>query len=66
MLYDCDCELDATNEAGETALHIMMTKNRVPCVRALLTMGADAALSPKSKEANVLGLAIQVRHHQHM
>lgn len=49
MLVDMDCNLNARNFHGETALHLMITRNNLPCVLTMLSHGADvnAAISGK-------------------
>ena len=42
-LTELGCNLDAQNNLGETPLHVMVEKERVECVNALLWRGASAA-----------------------
>lgn len=42
-LCDLGCNLEMVNNAKETALLNMVQHNRMDCVMALLTKGADAA-----------------------
>lgn len=41
-LVDMGCNLDARDFKGDTALHTMVLRERLPCVLALLYCGADA------------------------
>lgn len=59
MLADLGCNLEAQNKAGETALHIMVQRNRVECVMGLLTKGAETAVG--SQTSTPLHMAIQAR-----
>ena len=58
-LADLGCNLDVTNDEGETALDIMVQRGRHQCVMALLTRGANAALLSK-KGDNAVHYAIKV------
>lgn len=58
-LADLGCNLEAPNTDGETALHIMVKRNRLECVMGLLSRGADA--SAKGCHSNTtLHMAIEV------
>ncbi len=61
MLVDMDCNLNARNFHGETALHLMITRNNLPCVLTMLSHGADvnAAISGKDG-SSPLHLAVKV------
>jgi calcium-independent phospholipase A2 len=40
-LIEMGCDIDARNFQGETVLHLMVTRNKLPCVITLLSYGAD-------------------------
>lgn len=43
-LVELDCCIDARNFSGQTALHVMVQRDRFECVVALLSYGADPNL----------------------
>ena len=58
-LCDLGCNIEAKNTAGDTALHIMIQRQRLGCMMALLSRSADAS-SVGSGGNNALHLCIQV------
>ncbi|XP_074647168.1 85/88 kDa calcium-independent phospholipase A2-like [Tubulanus polymorphus] len=44
MLFDKKIDLEVRNKTGETALHIMVRRNRLQCVMALLCQDANVAV----------------------
>lgn len=46
-----DCRIDARNFSGQTALHVMVQRERFECVVALLSRGADPNLTDSSGNA---------------
>jgi calcium-independent phospholipase A2 len=43
-LVELGCMIDARNFSGQTALHVMVQRDRFECVVALLSCGADPNL----------------------
>ncbi|ELT90707.1 hypothetical protein CAPTEDRAFT_216660 [Capitella teleta] len=59
VLADLGCNLEAPNTEGETALHIMIKRNRLECVMALLSRGARAE-AKGCHDNSTLHMAIEV------
>jgi calcium-independent phospholipase A2 len=58
LLADLGCNFEATNTDGETALHVMIRRNRLPCVMALMSRGSQAKAI--CNRGNSLHLAVEV------
>lgn len=57
-LADKNCDINALNFDGRTALHIMVLRGRLECVVALLSIGAEHSI--KDNEGNTpLHLAVK-------
>lgn len=57
-LADKNCDINALNFDGRTALHIMVLRGRLECAVALLSMGAEHSI--KDNEGNTpLHLAVK-------
>ena len=50
-LVELGCLIDARNFSGQTALHVMVQRDRFECVVALLSCGADPNLVDSSGNA---------------
>ncbi len=57
-LVELGCQVDARNFRGETALHVMVQRDRFECVVFLLAHGADPNLIDADSNAP-LHLAVQ-------
>ncbi|XP_071960521.1 85/88 kDa calcium-independent phospholipase A2-like [Antedon mediterranea] len=44
LVLKYDCDIDAVSKSGDTALHIMVRRQRFPCLMALLCAGADPCI----------------------
>jgi len=58
-LAENGANLDTTNSSGETALHVMIRRNKFECVLGLLAKGANAAICGANTD-NALHMAIEV------
>lgn len=52
-LVELGCHIDARNFSGQTALQVMVQKDRFDCVVALLSCGADPNLVDSSGSATL-------------
>lgn len=59
LLTEKGCDIDALNAENDTALHIMIRRQRIDCASTLLVLGASANLIGSGGN-NPLHLAIEV------
>ncbi|XP_046659863.1 85/88 kDa calcium-independent phospholipase A2 isoform X3 [Homalodisca vitripennis] len=61
QLVDCNCDINVLNFQKRTALHVMVMRNRLECVVALLSRHADADI-PDEDGNTALHLAVTVKN----
>lgn len=59
-LIDFGCLLDAKNYEGNSALHVMVARNRLSCVLCLLSHGANPDLPGSDEGGTALHLAVKM------